>query len=182
MDGDGGQGQVQVSLSWLKVTRDSEPVKTAAKLENNDNAKGLVHLYIDSCQGLVNPRDPSYTPSPMVRIISPRPNEKSQQSWPKYNTSDPVIEQGFVSLIKRPYTDELRIDVIDTAGKKDAVLGTCTINVWRDLVEQPGMEQPLRPWVLVGNYPSAKIVLSASLRGLLPAESSPRKKPNQSQV
>ena len=182
MDGEKGQGQVQVSLSWLKVTRDGERVRTAAKSENHDHAKCLVHLYIDSCQGLINPRDPSYTPSPMVRIISPRPNEKSQQSWPKYNTHDPIIEQGFVSLVKRPYTDELRIDVIDTAGKKDEVLGSCTINVWRDLVEQPGLEQPLRPWILKGSYPGSKIVMSASLRGLLTPESSPRKKPDPSQV
>ena len=109
-------------------------------------------------------------------------NDKSQQSWPKYNTHDPIIEQGFVSLVKRPYTDELRIDVIDTAGKKDEVLGSCTINVWRDLVEQPGLEQPLRPWILKGSYPGSKIVMSASLRGLLTPESSPRKKPDPSQV
>ena len=172
IDGEKNQGQVQVSLSWLKVTADSAVVK---KCENHDNAKGLVHLYIDSCQGLVNPRDPSYSPSPMVRIISPRQNDRSQQSWPKYNTQDPIIEQGFVNIITRPFTDELRIDVLDTGGKKDKVLGSCTINVWRDLVDQPGMEQPLRPWVLKGNLPNAKIVMSASLRGLLPAVTSPRK-------
>ena len=171
-DGERGQGQVQVSLSWLKVTGDSEVVR---KCENHDNAKGLVHLYIDCCQGLVNPRDPSYSPSPMVRIVSPRQNDKSQQSWPKYNTQDPIIEQGFVNIITRPFTDELRIDVLDTAGKKDKVLGSCTVSVWRDLVEQPGMEQPLRPWILKGNLPNAKIVMSASLRGLLPAVTSPRK-------
>ena len=33
----GGQGRVQVSLSWLQVSRDSEVVR---RCENHDNAKG----------------------------------------------------------------------------------------------------------------------------------------------
>eukprot|EP00090_Calanus_glacialis_P017269 TRINITY_DN26933_c0_g1_i7.p1 TRINITY_DN26933_c0_g1~~TRINITY_DN26933_c0_g1_i7.p1 ORF type:complete len:1127 (+),score=330.64 TRINITY_DN26933_c0_g1_i7:171-3551(+) len=167
-------GKVQVTLSWLPVIDDSSTVKTAAKhaKPNDDSAKGLVHIYIDSCSGLFNQRDPTYKPSPMVRLISN--HEKSQQSWPKYYTNDPIIEQGFVMLIRAPYTDEIKIDVIDTASKKDDVIGTCTIRIW-SLIEQPGMEYTLQPWLLKGNSPDAKIVMSASLRGLLPPQCSPRK-------
>jgi len=169
-------GKVQVTLSWLPVIADSSAVKTAAKHAgvNDDSTKGLVHIYIDSCSGLINQREPSYKPSPMVRLVSLSPQEKSQQSWPKYYTHEPIIEQGFVMLIKAPYTDELRIDVIDTASKKDEVIGTCTIRIW-SLIEQPGMEYSLQPWLLKGNSADAKIVMSASLRGLLPPQSSPKK-------
>eukprot|EP00092_Neocalanus_flemingeri_P021078 GFUD01022838.1.p1 GENE.GFUD01022838.1~~GFUD01022838.1.p1 ORF type:complete len:586 (+),score=158.29 GFUD01022838.1:255-1760(+) len=162
-------GKVQVDLSWLPVTADSSVVKAAAKNIINDDhsAKGLVHIYIDSCSGLVNQRDPDYKHSPMVRVISP--HEKSQQSWPKYFTNEPIIEQGFVMLTKAPYTDELRIDVIDTASKKDEVIGTCNIRIWT-LIEQPGMEYSLQPWLLKGKMSDAKIVMSVSVRGLLPPQ------------
>jgi len=173
-------GKVQVTLSWLPVTDDTNAVKTAAKNAdvNDDSAKGLCHIYIDSCSGLFNPRDPAYKPSPMVRLVSP--HEKSQQSWPKYFTNDPIIEQGFVMLIRAPYTDELRIEVIDTASKKDEVIGTCSIRIW-SLIEQPGMEYSLQPWLLKGNSPDAKIVMSASLRGLLPPQCSPSRVPSPSE-
>jgi len=167
-------GKVQVTLSWLPVIDDSSVVKTAAKhaKPNDDSAKGLVHIYIDACSGLINQRDPAYKPSPMVRLVSN--HEKSQQSWPKYFTNDPIIEQGFVMLIRAPYTDEIKIDVIDTASKKDEVIGTCNIRIW-SLIEQQGMEYPLQPWLLKGNSSDAKLVMSASLRGLLPPQCSPRK-------
>merc|ERR1712106_767797 len=167
-------GKVQVTLSWLPVIDDSSVVKTAAKhaKPNDDSAKGLVHIYIDACSGLINQRDPAYKPSPMVRLVSN--HEKSQQSWPKYFTNDPIIEQGFVMLIRAPYTDEIKIDVIDTASKKDEVIGTCNIRIW-SLIEQTGMEYPLQPWLLKGSSSDAKIVMSASLRGLLPPQCSPRK-------
>jgi len=175
------KGKVQVTLSWLPVVDDSSAVKTAAKhaKPNDDSAKGLVHIYIDSCAGLVDQRDPSYKPSPMVRLITN--HEKSQQTWPKYYTNDPIIEQGFVMLIRAPYTDEIKIDVIDTASKKDDVIGTCTIRIW-SLIEQPEMEYPLQPWLLKGNSPDAKIVMSASLRGLLPPQCSPKKTPKPSEA
>jgi len=174
-------GRVQVTLSWLPVVDDSNTVKIAAKnaKPNDDSAKGLVHIYIDSCTGLVDQRDPSYKPSPMVRLITN--HEKSQQSWPKYYTNDPVIEQGFVMLIRAPYTDEIKIDVIDTASKKDEVIGTCTIRIW-SLIEQLGMEYPLQPWLLKGNSADAKIVMSASLRGLLPPQVSPKKSQRPSEA
>ena len=167
-------GKVQVTLSWLPVIADSSLVKAAAKKTNpnDDSTKGLVHIYIDSCIGLLNRKDPAYKPSPMVRLISN--HEKSQQSWPKYFTNDPTFEQGFVVLIKCPYTDIIRLDIIDMASKKDDVIGTCTIRIW-SLIEQPEMEYPLQPWLLKGNSPDAKIVMSASLRGLLPPQCSPKK-------
>jgi len=168
-------GKVQVTLTWLPVVSDVGLVKAAAKSANPDDshAKGLVHIFIDSCSGLTNPRDPSYKPSPMVRIISP--HERAQQSWPKYNTNDPEIEQGFVMLVKAPYTDEFQVDVIDTASKKkDDVIGTCSVKVW-DLVEHTGMEYKLQPWLLKSNSSTAKIVMSASLRGLEAPQVSPRK-------
>eukprot|EP00092_Neocalanus_flemingeri_P064404 GFUD01078159.1.p1 GENE.GFUD01078159.1~~GFUD01078159.1.p1 ORF type:complete len:1135 (-),score=294.37 GFUD01078159.1:524-3928(-) len=167
-------GKVQVTLSWLPVIADSSAVKAAAKnaSHNDDSSKALVHVYIDSCSGLFNQRDPAYKPSPMVRLVNS--HEKVQQTWPKYFTNDPIIEQGFVMLIRAPYTDEVKIDVIDTASKKDEVIGTCSIRIW-SLIDQPDMEYSLQPWLLKGNSSDAKIVMSASLRGLLPPQCSPKK-------
>ena len=54
-DGDQVSGQVKVSLSWLSVVVDSEFVKTTARTSNlNDTVfKALVHIYIDSCKGII---------------------------------------------------------------------------------------------------------------------------------
>jgi len=169
------KGSVQVSLSWLPVTDDPKIVKAATKQakDDDDSGKCLLHLYLDSCSGLVDLRDPSYKCSPVVQLIN---GHEVIRSWPKYYTNDPVIEQGFVMLISSPYTDEIRINVIDTAKKKsEEVIGTTSIRVW-SLIDQPDMEYPLQPFLLKGNSPSAKINLSVSMRGLLPAShSSPRK-------
>ena len=72
-----------------------------------------------------------------------------QQSWPSYNTSDPVIEQGFVCLVRAPHFDEIRVEVVDFE-KKDEVLGYTTIRV-SSLIDQPGMEWSLQPWILRGD-------------------------------
>ena len=71
-----------------------------------------------------------------------------QQSWPSYNTSDPVIEQGFVCLVRAPHFDEIRVEVVDFE-KKDEVLGYTVIRV-SSLIDQPGMEWTLQPWILRG--------------------------------
>ena len=112
MDGERRQGEVQVSLSWLEVNKDYEVVKAIGRSEKEGCTRGLVYLYIDSCSGLVSLGDPGYSPKPVVRIINP--GERPQQSGPNNISQDPIIEQGFVSIIKHPYTDEIRIDVIDT--------------------------------------------------------------------
>ena len=65
-------------------------------------------------------------------------NQSVQQSWPSYNTSDPVIEQGFVCLVRAPHFDEIRVEVVDFE-KKDEVLGYTSIRV-SSLIDQPGME------------------------------------------
>jgi len=173
------KGKVKVSLSWLAVTDDRDVVKMATKntMEANyeNHAKGLVHIFVDSVKGLVNVRDPSYKPSPRVRIVSN--HERAQQSWPLYNCSDPVIEQGFVSLVKAPNFDEIRVEVIDFA-KKDQILGFCIIRT-SELMKQPGMEFTLQPWTLSGNTTNAQIMMSASLRGLMPPQSSPIKNPTK---
>ena len=46
-------GKVQVTLTWLPVVSDVGLVKAAAKSANPDDshAKGLVHIFIDSCSG-----------------------------------------------------------------------------------------------------------------------------------
>ena len=69
-------------------------------------------------------------------------HQSAQKTWPKYNTNDPVIEQGFVFLVQRyqfgkiilknpvifsPYTDEIIINVHDTnkgGSKKEVLPGT----------------------------------------------------------
>jgi Ca2+-dependent lipid-binding protein len=155
-------GQVQVSLSWLPVTPDSVVVKAAAKTvkPGAESAACLVHLYIDSCSGLTNPKDPAYKPSPKVEIVNG--NRTVQRTWPKYFTNDPVIEQGFVALIHNPYTDEIRLNVVDTASKKDDVIGTTVIRIW-SLIEQPEMEYSLQ--VLNIRYPTVASIIPA-----LPAE------------
>ena len=132
-------------------------------------------IFIFILLGLVNVRDPSYKPSPRVRIVSN--HERAQQSWPLYNCSDPVIEQGFVSLVKAPNFDEIRVEVIDFA-KKDQILGFCIIRT-SELMKQPGMEFTLQPWTLSGNTTNAQIMMSASLRGLMPPQSSPIKNPTK---
>ena len=78
-------GRVQVSLSWLPVTTDPEVVKRAAKTTTGaetEGARGIVHIYVDSVTGLVSARDPSYRPSPRVRITTR--NERVQYSWISY--------------------------------------------------------------------------------------------------
>ena len=78
-----------------------------------------------------------------------------------------------MSLVKSPNFDEIKVDVIDYS-KKDEILGSCTIRT-SDLLNQQGMEYTLQPWTLTGGIPNAQIIMSASLRGLLPAPSSPSK-------
>jgi len=134
----------------------------------------LIHIFVDSCSGLGDPGDPSYNTSPMVELFNGRDN---QRSWPQYYNNDPVIEQGFVMLSRSPYTDEIRINVVDknAKSKKKQVVGTTSIRVW-SLIEQPGMEYPMQPFILKGHAPNAQICLSASLRGLVRPESgSPRR-------
>ena len=75
-------------------------------------------------------------------------NQSVQQSWPSYNTSDPVIEQGFVCLVRAPHFDEIRVEVVDFE-KKDELLGYTVIRV-SSLIDQPNMEWSLQPWILRG--------------------------------
>jgi len=170
-------GKVMVDLSWLPVTGDREVIRAASRASGaEDNTKGLVHIYVDSVKGLTNPKDPSYKPSARVRLSL---NQSVQQSWPSYNTSDPVIEQGFVCLVRAPHFDEIRVEVVDFE-RKDEVLGYTSIRV-SSLIDQPGMEWSLQPWILRGARGDAQIVMSASLRGLLPPQMSPTKKTRPSQ-
>jgi len=166
---DTDQGSVQVSLTWLPVTDDRDVVKECAKhaREEDVDAKGLIHIYVDSCKNLSDPMDPSYNASPMIELFN---GKETRKTFTKYYTNDPVIEQGFVLLSRNPYTDEIRVKVIDKnkkEGSKKEVIGTTSINVW-SLIEQPNMEYRLQPFILKGNSPTAQIVLSASLRGLAP--------------
>lgn len=175
-DSDKEQGSVQVSLTWLPVTMDPEVVRESARQASPEDidAKCLIHIFVDSCSGLGDPGDPSYNTSPMVELFNGRDN---QRSWPQYYNNDPVIEQGFVMLSRSPYTDEIRINVVDknAKSKKKQVVGTTSIRVW-SLIEQPGMEYPMQPFILKGHAPNAQICLSASLRGLVRPESgSPRR-------
>ena len=72
------QGKVQVSLSWLPVTADRwvtvirlgtvtcpymvrETIRSATKTASSEQfAKGVVHIYVDSCRGLTSAKDPGW--------------------------------------------------------------------------------------------------------------------------
>ena len=72
------QGKVQVSLSWLPVTADRwvtstrlgysvmtlycrETIRSATKTAGSEQfAKGVVHIYVDSCRGLTSAKDPGW--------------------------------------------------------------------------------------------------------------------------
>ena len=71
------QGKVQVSLSWLPVTADRwvtstslqchdlvlirEMIRSATKTASSEQfAKGVVHIYVDSCRGLTSAKDPGW--------------------------------------------------------------------------------------------------------------------------
>jgi len=158
--------KVQVSLSWLPVVTDPEVVKKIVRTSSGEdtNSNGLVHIYIDSCTGLTIPGDPSYTPTPVVRISSPF--HTVEQSRVGEKSSEPVIEQGFVLLVRSVYTEEVRIEILDAARDMELV-GRCTVQVWT-LLEQPSMQCPLQPRpLLVEEYSDeAEIVMSASFLGL----------------
>jgi len=165
-------GKVQMTLSWHSVTMDTSVLKKpdSYATPNDYSPNALVHLYIDSCSGLVKESDPSYKPNPKVLVSLLSADVKSQQSWPHYATTDPIIEQGFVMVVRAPLADEIRIEVVDT--NKDKVIGTCNISIL-SVIEQPGMEHSLQPWILVGPSSEATITMSVSVRGLQPPMSSP---------
>jgi len=167
-------GKAQISLKWLPVTRNQSIVKEIAEASDNENTKCIVHIYIDSCSGLDDPKNSAYKPSPLVQLSSAK---ESRQTWPKSVTSAPVIEQGFVLLIKSPHSDDIHIRVLDT-GKQNNCIGTASINVW-DLIQQPGMEYPLQPWILKSSSRDAKIMLSVSVRGIKSAPNPTSKSPRE---
>ena len=120
-------------------------------------------------RGLVEPECPAHIPMPVVRLRDPC-TQTVRLVRPRHGerTSQPVIEESFVFVIKRPLTDEVRVEVVDLAGKREKVIGTCYINVWRDLV-LPRLTRPLSPWRLDGRCPEGVIEMAATLRGLAPA-------------
>jgi len=156
-------GKAQISLSWLPVTDDYKVVSEAGKNGDTDeHAKCILHIYIDSCQGLEDPKNPGYKPSPQVQISCAK---DARSSWPKGYTVDPVVEQGFVMLVTSPTSDDIHIRVLD-AGKKNDCLAEMSVSVW-EIIQQPGMEYPLQPWGLQGSGQDAKITMSVSVRGLV---------------
>lgn len=173
-------GKVQLSLSWLPITRDPSVVKRAAKnvQPGNESAKALIHVYIDSVTGLMCGKG-SYKPTPVVQVLNSQNN--GRKTWPKHFTNDPIIEQGFVLLVVNPQVDNIKVSVLDSA-KGDAEIANTVINVW-SLIQEPDMEYNSQPWILKGNSPDAKIVMSASICGLLPPSSgSPIKQPKDKDV
>jgi len=157
---------VQVSLSLLPVVTDPEIVKKVVATSSGEdaNSNGLVHIYIDYCTGLTMPGDPSYTPTPVVRIFGPF--DTVEQSRAGEKSSEPVIEQGFVLLVRSVYTEEVQIEILDAARDMELV-GRCTVQAWT-LLQQPSMQCPLQPRpLLVEEYSDeAEIVMSASFLGL----------------
>ena len=136
--------------------------------QSDERPAGLLYLYIDCVQGLVEPECPAHIPRPVVRLRDPC-THTLRLVRPRHGetTSQPVIEQSIVFVIKRPLTDEVRVEVVDLAGESEKVIGTCYINVWRDLV-LPGLTRPLSPWRLEGRCPEGVIEMAATLRGLAP--------------
>ena len=126
------RGELEVGLSWQEVMEEGRDLEE----QSDERPAALLHLYIDCVKGLVEPECPAHIPRPGVRLVRPRHGE---------TTSQPVIEESFVFVIKRPLTDEVRVEVVDLAGGNEKVIGTCYINVWRDLV-LPGLTRPLSPW------------------------------------
>merc|ERR1711971_609667 len=102
---------------FLRVTDDREVVKECARhaREEDVDAKGLIHIYVDSCKNLSDPGDPSYNASPMIELFN---GKETRKTFTKYYTNDPVIEQGFVLLSRNPYTDEIIVKVIDKNKKE----------------------------------------------------------------
>merc|ERR1711936_606117 len=83
--------------------------------------------YIDYCTGLTMPGEPSYTPTPVVRISSPF--DTVEQSRAGEKSSEPVIEQGSALLVRSVYTEEVRIEILDAARDMELV-GRCTVQAW----------------------------------------------------
>ena len=96
-------------------------------------------------------------------------NQETRKTWPKYFTNDPIIEQGFVMLVRNPLTETISVRVLD-AEKGDKEIGQTSINVW-SLIQQPDMEYDMQPWILKGSGPDSRIVMVASIVGLLPPTS-----------
>jgi len=167
-------GKAQVSLSWLPVTSDPKVVRGNAKQAgDSEHAQCILHVYIDSCTGLDNIKNPSYKPCPMVQVVC---NKESRQTWIKSYTTNPVIEQGFVMLVYSPNSDDIDFKVVDSA-KNNQEIGTVSVDIWK-ILEQPSMEFSLQPWTLKGSSSDAKIVMSVSVRGIVPDPvfESPQKK------
>ena len=81
-------------------------------------------------------------------------------------SSEPVIEEGLVLLVKSVYTDEVQVEVMDAARDME-VVGWCAVQVWT-LLEEPGMQCPLqlRPLLTEQYSDKAEIIMSSLLRGL----------------
>jgi len=164
-------GKAQVSLSWIPITSDQSTVRELAQTEDDENAKCILHIYIDSVSGLDNPKNPTYKPCPLVQVTCAK---ETRQTWPKSYTNNPVIEQGFVLLVTSPHSDDIHLRILDTK-QNNLCIGTVTVNVWK-IIQEPGMEYPLQPWIVKGDSPDAKLSMAVSVRGLkinsLPTKSS----------
>ena len=95
---------------------------------DEDEAKCLLHVYIDSCHNLQSPATKykeSSKPSPFVELNIGN-NVESQKTYPESFTNDPVFEKGFTFTVINPYSDDLHIRVIDS-GHKDTEIGSIKI-------------------------------------------------------
>ena len=95
---------------------------------DEDEAKCLLHVYIDSCHNLQSPATKykeSSKPSPFVELNIGN-NVESQKTYPELFTNDPVFEKGFTFTVINPYSDDLHIRVIDS-GHKDTEIGSIKI-------------------------------------------------------
>ena len=162
-------GRALLSLSWLRVSNDPQDIDDFG---TDDLAKCLVHVYVDSCKDLVQK---GKKPSPIVDMkVGAGPK---QSTWTQAHTLDPVFEQGFVFLVNNPNTDDLHIDVIDSAkssgGKSSSSLGSLSLRI-SDIWKRPGMQySPPQPFTFHDGH-QGTIVLSLELKGL--------KQPNASKL
>merc|ERR1719376_130753 len=149
---DTNTGRALMSLSWLQVSSDASDVASSGP---EDQAKCLLHVYLDSCKDL---EQRGKMPSPLVEMNVG--TDLVQSSWPQQHTLDPAFEQGFVFLVNNPNADDLHIKVIDSLvdsgnsndlqskvmdtlrdmkSKRSSILGSLNIRM-SDLLKRPGME------------------------------------------
>lgn len=157
---------LHLRLTWLKLTPDPVELQAAIRetqlLRVSSMSTAVLCVYLDSALDLPQMRAQS-KPDPFAVLTV---GKSSRQTGAIRRTDAPVWEQGFTFLVQNPENDSLQLKLIDQKTEKE--LGQLSYTL-RHLLEKQHMEVVAQPFQLQRSGPTAKVLMSLTLKVLRPA-------------